>query len=197
MKGDGNVKLLAEEAPQKDKISPGVMMGSSTPFKELTAQHVVSDLLTHTTVFTEAVSMADSTGSKMECDKLELYAKPQKSALGKAPAAATEDPDADPFELTAEKSVPNSLVVGNGLELDNALATGKVMIDRRAAPRGPRQKIFCERAFFNSKEMTLECTGDEKYRPHVEGAGKKHYAEKFTVFLKDERLESSGATVTK
>ena len=140
--------------------------------------------------------MTDGT-NKMDCDRLDLFAKPQKVQAKSTTEPALADPDADPFEMTAEKGVPNTIVIGNGLELDNALATGNVVIDRREKPEGPSEKVFCEKAFFNSKNMTVECTGTEEVRPRAEGAGKKHYADKFTIFLKDEHLESSGETVTR
>ena len=193
---DGNVKLLSAQKAKNQKASPGVMLGRDTQFRELTSEHMISDLLKHTTVFSDNVAMSDGS-NKMNCNKLELFAKPQPAAAAAGAPQQPSDPDADPFELPAEKGVPNSIVVGNGLELDSALATGNVVIDRREKPNGSGEKVFCERAFFNSKGMTIECTGDEKSRPRAEGAGKKHYAEKFTIFLKDERLESTGETITK
>ena len=194
---DGNVKIIsAREKKNSGKPTPGVMLGRNTQFREISSKQMTSDLLKHTTVFSGTVSMTDGT-NKMDCDRLDLFAKPQKVQPGSTSEPALADPDADPFELTAEKSVPNSIAVGNGLELDNALATGNVVIDRREKPQGPSEKVFCERAFFNGGNMTIECTGNETVRPRAEGSGKKHYADKFTIFLKDERLESSGETVTK
>lgn len=195
--GNGNVKITSvQEKKNTAKPTPGVMLGRNTQFREISSMNMTSDLLKHTTVFTEAVSMTDGT-SKMDCDRLDLFAKPQKVQAKSTTEPALADPDADPFEMTAEKGVPNTIVIGNGLELDNALATGNVVIDRREKPEGPSEKVFCEKAFFNSKNMTVECTGTEEVRPRAEGAGKKHYADKFTIFLKDEHLESSGETVTR
>lgn len=196
MLANGNVKLKSiSTSEQEKKAAPGVMMGRNTAFKELLAQQMVSDFRTHTTVFSEAVSMTDGT-NKMNCNKLELFAKPQKTAAYMSEKPADADPDADPFALPVEKGVPRSIVVGKGLELDRAVASGNVVIDRREKPDVEGEKVYCERAVFEGTSQTVVCTGSKNNRPKAVGSGKTHTADKFTIFLQDEHMESSGDTIT-
>lgn len=193
---NGNIKLTGESTPEKEKKSaPGVMMGRNTSFKELLAQQMFSDFRANTTVFSDAVSMTDGI-NRMNCDKLELFAKPQKTAAAAPEKAVADDPDADPFALPVEKGIPPSIVIGKGLELDRAVASGNVVIDRREKPDAEGEKVYCERAVFESSAQTVVCTGSENNRPKAVGTGKTHTADKFTIFLKDEHMESSGDTVT-
>ena len=193
---NGNIKLTGASTAEKEKKSAsGVMMGRNTSLKELAAQQMFSDFRAHTTVFSEEVSMTDG-ASKMNCDKLEFFAKPQKTTGATAGKAAADDPDADPFALPVEKGVPPSVVIGKGLELDRAVASGNVVIDRREKPDIEGEKVYCERAVFDGNAQTIVCTGSENNRPKAVGSGKTHTADKFTIFLKDEHMESSGDTVT-
>ena len=195
---DGSVKLA--NLTENSGGNSGAMLGRSTQFRELCARHMVSDMKSNTTVFTDEVSMTDGT-NKMNCDKLEFFArvKPAEPAVKEPviPADPTNsNPDADPFELPTDKGVPRNIMIGDGLELERSIATGNVIIHRTLPFGQEGEKLYCDRAFFNSQEMTVECTGGNGNLPCVTGSGKTHSAEKFTLYLLDERLESSGKTVT-
>lgn len=205
---DGNVKLAANKNAEPDlpgitqeearpkSSNAGVMLGKNGSFRELSAGHLVADLLKHETVFTDNVSITDG-ASRMDCGKLELFTKTtQKSTPQKEKTSAAADPDADPFDLPTENSVPSTIALGNGLELEKAVASDNVVIHRRPNPLEKGEKLFCDRAFFNSSSMTIECTGTESRRPMVEGSGRTHSSDKFTIYLKDERIESTGDSVT-
>ena len=200
--GDGNIKLTNQKNAEPDvsgisskdssdrPADAGVMLGRNTGFRELTSDALVSDFEKHTTVFTGHVAITDG-ASRMNCEKLELFAKKQPDETT-AVASSENDPDSDPFELPAENSVPSTIALGNGLALDRAVASEEVIINRRSSALEEGEKIYCDRAVFNSSAMSVECTSDDGKRPRLEGAGKTHRADKFTIFLKDERIESSG-----
>ncbi|MBO5792045.1 MAG: hypothetical protein J6S54_06180 [Lentisphaeria bacterium] len=205
--GDGHVKLTSQKnaEPQiPDSSDPvqnsrnadaGVMLGRNAGFRELTSDTMVADLKKYTTLFTGKVAVTDGS-SRMNCEKLELFAKllPQGAAAAAATAAANSDPDADPFDLPAENSVPSTIALGNGLALDRSEATEDVVINRRPNAVEPGETIYCDRAEFKSSSMTIECTSLDGKRPKAVSSGKTHSADKFTIFLKDERIESSGDT---
>ena len=198
---DGNVKLNNRKVSEpeitvagtsggkKKKSGAGVMLGSDSEFREISSGHLVSNFDTNTTVFTVNVSITDGS-SRMDCEKLELFTR--NAVPQSAGTAAAADIDADPFDLPAENSVPSVIAVGNGLELDRAVASDNVVIDRRDPLGKGNVKVFCERAFFASGMMTVECTGTPERRPRAESFGKTHEADKFILHLKDERLETVG-----
>lgn len=199
--GDGHVKLTnqknaepqipdsSDPVPSPRKADAGVMLGRNAGFRELTSDTLVADLKKYTTLFTGKVAVTDGS-SRMNCEKLELFAKllPQDAAA----ATASNDPDADPFDLPAENSVPSTIALGNGLALDRSVATEEVVINRRPNAIEEGETIYCDRAEFKSSSMTIECTALEGKRPRAVSTGKTHSADKFTLFLKDERIESSG-----
>ena len=205
--GDGHVKLTSQKnaEPQiPDSTNPlrqsrnadaGVMLGRNAGFRELTSDTMVADLKKYTTLFTGKVSITDGS-SRMSSEKLELFAKllPQEAAAAAAAAAASSDPDADPFDLPAENSVPSTIALGNGLALDRSVATDDVVINRRPNAIEEGETIYCDRAEFKSSAMTIECTSHDGKRPRAVSTGKTHTADKFTLFPKDERIESSGET---
>jgi hypothetical protein len=49
---------------------------------------------------------------------------------------------------------------------------------------------------FEGTSQTVVCTGSKNNRPKAVGSGKTHTADKFTIFLQDEHMESSGDTIT-
>lgn len=186
----------AKTAPnRRQKSGAGVMLGKESEFREIRSKHLVSDFNANTTVFTENVSMTDGS-SRMDCEKLEFFTRKSTPALpvsGPAPA----DIDDDPFDLPAENSVPRVIAIGKGLELDRAIASNNVVIDRRDPDGKANAKVFCEQAFFRSQAMTVECTGTPEQRPKAESSGKTHEADKFILHLKDERIESIGEGIIK
>ena len=202
---DGSVKLTDAQktepavgpvdarktAPEKN---PGALLGRNTGFRELKADRLVTDLIKQTTVLTDNVSLSDG-GSRMDCEKLSLFAKVQKAVQTVGKNGQTDpdaDPDADPFAIQSENSVPSSVILGNGLELDRAIASENVVIDRKKPGSTDSEKLYCDQALFDSSKMTVECTSADGRRPKVEGMGKTHFSDKFTIHLKDERIESSG-----
>ena len=199
--GNGNVKLKSvktteprvpgeenAEAPEKS-ADAGVMLGRNAGFRELVSRNMIADLRKNITCFEGQVSLTDG-ASRMNCEKLELFSKLQQQQPRK-PAV-----DDDPFDLPSENAVPSTIAIGNGLELDRAIATEEVVINRRENAVDAGTTIYCDRAFFNSSDMTVECTSTEGRRPRAVNSGKTHSSDKFTLFLKDERLESSGDAVT-
>ena len=198
---DGNVKLTngknseprvpGVQSPDEKKSSAdaGVMLGRNAGFRQLVSRSMVSDFRSNVTCFKGKVSITDG-ASRMDCEKLELFSRLQKK---QTPAAAV---DSDPFDLPAENSVPSAIALGNGLELDRAVATEKVVINRRDNAVEECTTVYCDRAFFNSSNMTVECTSTDGRRPRAVNSGKTHTSDKFTIFLKDERLESTGDAVT-
>ena len=194
---DGSVKL--SNLAGNSEGNSGAMLGKETQFRELSARRMVSDMNSNTTVFTDEIFMTDGT-NQMNCDKLEFFARrkaaPPAVKEPVIPADPNSDPDADPFDLPADKGVPRTIAIGNGLELDRSIATGNVIIHRTLPFGQEGEKLYCDRAFFNSENMTVECTGENGNLPCVTGSGKTHKADKFTLHLRDERLESSGTTVT-
>ena len=197
----GNVKLKSVKTAEpsvpgentfedKEKsANAGVMLGRNGGFRELTAQSMVSDLRSNVTCFEEKVLLTDG-ASRMNCEKLELFSKLQQK---QTPDSAI---DADPFDLPAENGVPSTIAIGNGLELDRAIATKNVVINRRENALEEGTTVYCDRAFFNSSAMTVECTSTDGRRPKAVNSGKTHSSDKFTIFLKDERIESSGEAIT-
>lgn len=183
-------KAVSAPQPPKPVSNAGVMVGSTKGFKEVMADHLVTDFIAHTSLLTQNVAVTDGE-SRMDCGRLEFFAVPQKTA-----AAKKSDPDADPFDLPSEGSVPSEIIVGQGLALDRAVATENVVFNRRKQGEKEGVKLNCDKAFFNARSMTIECTGTEGRRPKAEGMGKTHSAEKFTIYLKDERIESSGDSIT-
>ena len=171
------------------------MLGRNAGFRKLTSQYMETDLRKLTTLFTEDVAITDGS-STMKCQKLEFFAKAKRP---ETPGAVKFDaaPDADPFELPSENSVPSTIALGNGLELDRAIASEDVVINRRSNALEKGETIYCDQALFNSSTMTGACTSADGRRPKAVGQGKTHTSDKFTIFLKDERIESSGEAVTK
>lgn len=199
--GNGNVKLknakTAEprmpgqegvKAPERS-ADAGVMLGRNAGFRELVSQSMDSDLKNNVTCFEGKVAVTDG-ASRMNCEKLELFSKLQQQQQSQEAAM-----DADPFDLPSENSVPSTIAIGNGLELDRAIATRNVVINRRENALDEGTTVYCDRAFFNSSAMTVECTSADGKRPRAVNSGKTHSADKFTIFLKDERLESSGDAI--
>ena len=210
VQGEGKVKVASlkkaepqisgsgEKAAEKS-ADAGVMLGRNGGFRELTAEKLDADFLKQTTVFSEKVVITDGT-SRMDCEKLELFTKVAKGtspAEKKAAPAAAADPDADPFDLPSENAVPSTIALGNGVELEKAIASENVIVHRKSAPEEKGEKVYCDRAFFNSADMTIECTSTDGRRPYAEGVGRTHTSDKFTIHLKDERIESSGDAVTR
>ena len=205
IKGDSNVMLTSlknaepripgAEADREQPADAGVMLGRNAGFRKLTSQYMETDLRKLTTLFTEDVAITDGS-STMKCQKLEFFAKAKRP---ETPGAVKFDaaPDADPFELPSENSVPSTIALGNGLELDRAIASEDVVINRRSNALEKGETIYCDQALFNSSTMTVECTSADGRRPRAVGQGKTHSSDKFTIFLKDERIESSGEAVTK
>ncbi|MBR2373928.1 MAG: hypothetical protein IKA87_06825 [Lentisphaeria bacterium] len=198
---DGNVvlnnRVVAEPAvtagePVAAKApGAGVMLGHTAGFKEIRSRHLVSDMNKLTTVFSQDVKLSDGT-SKMDCEKLELFAKRSAAAQTTSAQAKISDIDDDPFDLPAENSVPSTIAIGNGLELDRAIASDNVVLDRRDPSGKADGKVYCSKALFESSEMTVVCTGTPEERPKAVSSGKTHEADKFVIHLKDERIESIG-----
>ena len=179
--------------------APGSLLGGGGQMRELRSARMVSDMLKRRSVFSGHVVMTDEQ-SRLDCEELTFYAKPAAAAAGtgaRKPAAPVEDVDADPFELPVENKVPSSVVLGNGLELDRAVAREKVVLRQKKGSEESDRKFLCDRAEFRSSDMTIVCTGTEEERPSVETEFKVHEADKFILHLRDERLETIGDVITR
>ena len=212
--GDGNVLLRAKQArepkitPQdtgeektKAAPSPGSLLGGGGELRELRASRMVSDMLKRRSVFSGHVVMTDEQ-NRLNCEELTFYAKAASAAAAAAgdpgqKPAPVEDVDADPYDLPVENKVPSSVVLGNGLELDRAVAKDDVVLRQKKGSEESDRKFVCERAEFKSSDMTVVCTGTEEERPSVETEFKVHEADKFILHLRDERLETIGDVVTR
>ena len=191
----------AEEEKPKPTSSPGSLLGGRGDLRELRASRMVSDMLKRRSVFSGHVVMTDEQ-NRLDCEELTFYAKTaaRTAAAAGDPAqkpAPVEDVDADPFELPVENKVPSSVVLGNGLELDRAVAREDVVLRQKKGSEESDRKFVCHRAEFKSSDMTIVCTGTEDERPSVETEFKVHEADKFILHLKDERLETVGDVVTR
>lgn len=213
--GNGNVVVSSRKAREpvvtprdpeaKDQSpapAPGSLLGGGGSMRELRSARMVSDMLKRRSVFSGHVIMTDEQ-NRLDCEELTFYAKPAAAAAAAAatgtqkPAAPVEDVDADPFELPVENKVPSSVVLGNGLELDRAVAKEKVVLRQKKDSEESNRKFLCDQAEFRSSDMTIVCTGTEEERPSVETGFKVHEADKFVLHLKDERLETIGDVITR
>ena len=190
-----------EEEKPKPTSSPGSLLGGSGELRELRASRMVSDMLKRRSVFSGHVVMTDEQ-NRLNCEELTFFAKTaaRTAAAAGNPAqkpAPAEDVDADPFELPVENKVPSSVVLGNGLELDRAVAREDVVLRQKKGSEESDRKFVCDRAEFKSSDMTIVCTGTEDARPSVETEFKVHEADKFILHLRDERLETVGDVVTR
>jgi len=214
--GDGNVLVRARKAREPEispggagkkepesAPAPGSLLGGGGQMRELRSARMVSDMIKRRSVFSDRVVMTDAQ-NRLDCEELTFYAKTATGAAAAAagtgtrkPAAPVEDVDADPFDLPVENKVPSSVVLGNGLELDRAVAREKVVLRQKKGSEESDRKFVCDRAEFKSSDMTIVCTGTEEERPSVETEFKVHEADKFILHLKEERLETVGDVITR
>lgn len=198
---DGNVALEnIPEPPRKtagteeksksglEKLFPGA--DSNKPVR-MTADRGMADVPGNVSEFHGGVKVRHEQGS-LDCEDLYLYAKDVKPAASDA-AARLAALDEDPFAASEPTPVPQVISLGDGKELDRAVALNNVVLIRRP-PAGGEQRVTGKKAEYFVARRLVELTGEPPEYAQVVDTNPQNNGrgEKITVFLDRESVAFDG-----
>ena len=182
---------------QKDKDKSKVKIASARTIK---AQHAITDLVTGIQEFHQDVLVTDSQAT-LACQEVYIYTKPEKkSAKVKKvvkPKTVLEEMDEDPFALVSEDSIPATISLGNGMELEKIICKKDIVITQKSKDNR-NVKVNGQLGTYIVADKKTVISGTSNKKPSIIMDGRFQECKQLVYHMEDERFEIiDGGPITK
>lgn len=180
-------KVVARSFPGAPK------MNSKSKLRTLKAEHAMSDLRKNRSEFHKDVYFKED-GSELFCRDMFVYtgAAPALPAAASTPAAAEDDPDADPFEIISkENAAPSKIALSNGVELQRIVCKNDVVLINHDKKNNVI-RAEGDTAIYTVKTADVTITANAPRRAALRRDGKIQYSDIIRGNLRTEELQGEG-----
>jgi lipopolysaccharide export system protein LptA len=171
----------------------------ATP-RTIKAQHAITNLVTGIQEFHKDVLVTDSQAT-LACQEVYIYTRPEanptKAKKIVRKKTVIEEMDEDPFAIVSEDSIPATISLGNGMELEKIICKKDIVIEQKSKDNR-NVKVFGQLGSYIVKDKKTIISGTSKKKPSIIMDGRYQECKQLVYHMEDERFEIvDGGPITK
>ena len=169
--------------------------------RTIKSQHAITNLVTGIQEFHKDVLVTDSQAT-LACQEVYIYTKPEKNSPKTTKVVkkktAIEEMDEDPFAIVSEDSIPATVSLGNGMELDKIICKRDIVIEQKGGKDNRNVKAKGELGTYIVADRKTVISGTSDKKPSIEVDGRFQECKQLIFHMEDERFEIvEGGPITK